>query len=34
MKDYAYTERLTLKEAVDKALTSFLSDKNDLLKHR
>lgn len=34
LKDYAYTERLTLKEAVDTALTSFLSDKNDLLKHR
>ena len=34
LKDYAYTERLTLKEALDKALGAFLDDKNDLLPHR
>ena len=34
LKDYAYTERLTLKEALDKALGALLDDKNDLLPHR
>lgn len=34
LKDYAYTERLTLKEALDAALTAFLDGKDDLLPHR
>lgn len=34
LKDYAYTERLTVKEALDQALEQFLADKNDLLPHR
>ena len=34
LKDYAYTERIKLKEAVDQALTDFLRDKDDLLPHR
>ena len=28
IKDYAYTERITVKEALDRALKEFLSDKN------
>ena len=34
LKDYAYTERISLKEALDMALTQFLEDKNDLLQHK
>ena len=34
LKDYAYTERIKLKEAVDQALTDFLRDKDNLLPHR
>lgn len=34
LKDYAYTERLTLKEALETALDEFLKDKNDLLPHK
>ena len=34
LKDYAYTERLSLKEAMEKALDQFLEDKTDLLPHR
>ena len=34
MKDYAYTERITIKEAVDMAFSEFLKDKTDLLPHR
>lgn len=32
LRDYAYTERLDLKQAINIALESFLNDKNDLLK--
>lgn len=34
LKDYAYTERITLKEALEMALNEFLKDKNDLLPHK
>lgn len=34
LKDYAYTERLTLKEALEAALDAFLKDKTDLLPHK
>lgn len=34
LKDYAYTERLTLKEALEAALDQFLADKDDLLPHK
>lgn len=34
LKDYAYTERVTLKEALEMALKEFLKDKNDLLPHK
>lgn len=34
MKDYAYTERLSLKEVVNTALNDFLKDKSDLLQHK
>ena len=34
LKDYAYTERITLKEAVEAALDQFLADKTDLLPHK
>lgn len=34
LKDYAYTERVTLKEALEMVLNEFLKDKNDLLPHK
>lgn len=34
LKDYAYTERLTLKESLDAALDAFLKDKTNLLPHK
>lgn len=34
LKDYAYTERLSLKEALDDALEQFLEDKDNLLPHK
>lgn len=34
LKDYAYTERLSLKDALDEALDQFLEDKDDLLPHK
>lgn len=34
LKDYAYTERLTLKEALENIVGGFLEDKNDLLPHK
>lgn len=30
LKDYAYTERLSVKEAVDEMFSAFLADKTDL----
>ena len=33
IRDYAYTERIGISEAVNKALEMFLADKKDLL-HR
>lgn len=32
LRDYAYTERIEIKEALDQALEAFLSDKTDLLE--
>lgn len=32
LKDYAYTERVDIKEALDQALEKFLKNKKDLLK--
>lgn len=34
LKDYAYTERLSLKDALDEALEQFLEDKENLLPHK
>lgn len=34
LKDYAYTERVTLKEALENALDNFLKDKDNLLPHK
>ena len=34
LKDYAYTKRITLKEALDIALKNLLDDENNLLDHR
>jgi hypothetical protein len=34
LKDYAYTERLSLKDALDMALSEFLEDKTGLLHHK
>ncbi len=34
LKDYAYTERLSLKDAINEALEGFLSDKTDLIKRK
>lgn len=34
LKDYAYTERVTLKDALNTALEQFLEDKTDLLPHK
>ena len=31
LKDYAYTERITQTEAINRALRSFLADKKELL---
>ena len=31
LRDYAYTERIDIKDAINQALDSFLSDKTDLL---
>lgn len=31
LKNYAYTERITLKDAIEEALEDFLEDKTDLL---
>ena len=33
LKDFAYTERISIKEALDVALEHFLKDANDLLPH-
>lgn len=33
LKDFAYTERISIKEALDVALERFLKDANDLLPH-
>lgn len=33
LKDFAYTERISIKEALDVALERFLSDTTDLLPH-
>lgn len=32
LRDYAYTERIEIKEALDQALETFLADKTDLLE--
>ena len=32
LRDYAYTERIDIKEALDQALTQFLKNKKDLLE--
>lgn len=32
LRDYAYTERIEIKEALDQALTAFLKNKKDLLE--
>lgn len=32
LRDYAYTERIEIKEALDQALEAFLADKTDLLE--
>lgn len=32
LRDYAYTERLDMKQAINEALECFLADKTDLLK--
>lgn len=34
LKDYAYTERISQTEALKRALTDFLKDKNNLLSHK
>lgn len=34
LKDYAYTERESLKDVVNNILEDFLKDKDDLLPHR
>lgn len=34
LKDYAYTERVSLKDALDDALDQFLEDKENLLPHK
>lgn len=34
LKDYAYTKRITLKEALNIALKNLLDDENNLLDHR
>ncbi|MBP3901631.1 MAG: hypothetical protein J6D53_09330 [Blautia sp.] len=34
LRNYAYTERITIKEAVNRALEWYLKDKNNLLKKR
>lgn len=34
LKDYAYTERITLKSALNTALEEFLQNKTDLLPHK
>ena len=34
LKDYAYTERVSLKDALDDALEQFLEDKENLLPHK
>ena len=33
LKDFAYTERISIKEALDVALERFLQDRHDLLPH-
>ena len=33
LKDFAYTERISIKDALDSALELFLQDTNDLLRH-
>ena len=33
LKDFAYTERISIKEALDVALERFLQDRHDLLSH-
>ena len=32
MRDYAYTERITLTEAVNRAVAAYLKDKKNLLE--
>ena len=34
LKDYAYTERLTIKEALENILDEFFADKHNLLHRR
>lgn len=34
LKDYAYTERVTMKEALENALHNFSKDKEGLLPHK
>ena len=34
LKDYAYTERITIRDALDKALVMMLKDKKNLLPYR
>ncbi len=34
LKDYAYTERISQTEALTRALSEFLSDKDNLIPHK
>ena len=34
LKDYAYTERISIKDAMSAALSEFLKDKDNLLRHK
>ena len=34
LKDVAYTDRITIKEALDKIITDYLKTRDDLLPHR
>ena len=34
LKDYAYTQRLKIKDALDEILTDFLNKQDDLLPHK
>lgn len=33
LKDYAYTNRVTIRDALEKILREFLKDQHDLLPH-